>query len=100
MYWVSEPPVAPEPELPFSILSNCYAYVQYVYPQLPSTQIILKNLGASGEVAVFYSPEINLYHYAVVESIEPFVVTDTNFGSHTKQTRSETGFRLLGFYKL
>ena len=101
MYWVYDQPVyTPPPELPFSILSNCYSYVKSVYPQLPPTATILANLGAAGEVAVFYYPESDLYHYAVVESIEPFVVTDTNFGSQTKKTRPESSLRLIGFYKL
>jgi hypothetical protein len=106
VYWVYDQPVAPdpipepEPELPYSILSNCYAYVKHIYPETPNTATILANLGASGEIAVFYYPESNLYHYAVVESMEPFVVTDTNYGSKTKKTRSESGLRLLGFYKL
>ena len=88
------------PKLPFSILSNCYAYVQSRYPQLPNTQTILANLGATGEVAVFYYPDSDLYHYAVVESIEPFIVTDTNYDSPTKKTRQESSLRLIGFYKL
>lgn len=107
VYWVSDhpvytppPPPPPEPELSFSILSNCYAYVQYVYPQLPRTEIILKNLGASGEVAVFYYPDSGLYHYAVVESIDPLVITDTNFSGHKKETRQVSSLRLLGFYDL
>ena len=86
--------------LPYSIRSNCYAYVKHVYPQLPNTDTILSNLSANGEVAVFYYPKSNLYHYAVVESIEPLVVTDTNYGSKTKKTRNETSLNLVGFYKL
>lgn len=86
--------------IPDSVLSNCYAYVKFVYPSLPPTATILANLGAEGEVAVFYYPDSGLYHYAVVESVEPFVVTDTNYGSATKKTRAEDGTRLLGFYKV
>lgn len=71
-----------------------------MYPELPPTATILSNLEASGEVAVFYYPEAGLYHYAVVESVEPFIVTDTNYGSATKKTRTESGRNLIGFYSL
>ena len=103
VYWVYDQPVQyiePEPELPFYILSNCWEYVRYVYPDLPNTATILSNLGASGEVAVFYYPGPDLYHYAVVESVEPFVVTDTNFSGNKKETRNETSLRFIGFYDL
>ena len=103
VYWVYDQPVQyiePEPELPFYILSNCWEYVRYVYPDLPNTATILSNLGASGEVAVFYYPGPDLYHYAVVESVEPFVVTDTNYSGNKKETRNETSLRFIGFYDL
>ena len=103
VYWVYDQPVQyiePEPELPLEILSNCWEYVRYVYPDLPNTATILSNLGASGEVAVFYYPDSDLYHYAVVESVEPFIITDTNFSGHKKETREETSLRFIGFYKL
>jgi len=92
--------IEPEPELPFYILSNCWEYVRYVYPDLPNTATILSNLGASGEVAVFYYPDSDLYHYAVVESVEPFIITDTNFSGHKKETREVTSLRFIGFYDL
>jgi len=103
VYWVYDQPVQyiePEPELPFDILSNCWKYVKYIYPALPNTATILSNLGASGEVAVFYYPDSDLYHYAVVESVEPFIVTDTNFNGHKKETRNESSLRFIGFYDL
>jgi hypothetical protein len=87
-------------ELPYRIRSNCYAYVKYVYPETPGTDTILANLSDSGEIAVFYYPKSGLYHYAVVESREPFIVSDTNYGSDTKKTRHETDLHLIGFYDL
>lgn len=100
VYWDYNHPVyTPSPELPIEILSNCYAYVKYVYPDLPSTATILSNLNQTdGEVAVFYYPDVDLYHYAVVESQNPLVVTDTNYAGHTKTTRTDPG-RLIGYYK-
>lgn len=109
VYWVYDHPVytepepdtypEPEPELPYEILSNCYAYVQYIYPNLPPTATILSSLNqAGGEVAVFYYPDVDLYHYAVVESQDPLVVTDTNYDGHIKTTRTDPG-RLIGYYK-
>jgi hypothetical protein len=86
--------------LPFSVLSNCYAYVKHVYPSLPPTKTILANLSSSGEVAIFYFPDSNLYHYAVVEIVNPLVVTDTNYQGHKKTTREDSGERLIGFYKI
>jgi len=99
---VYDNPIEPErPEvLPDPILSNCYAYVKSVYPSLPNTQTILANLEQSGEVAVFYYPDSGLHHYAVVESMEPFMVTDTNYGSQTKKTRLASDLNLIGFYSL
>lgn len=87
-------------ELPLEIRSNCYAYVKYVYPETPDTNTILANLSESGEIAVFYYPKSGLYHYAVVESREPFIVSDTNYGSDTKKIRQETDLNLIGFYDL
>lgn len=103
VYYFADHPIEPERpkvEVPDPILSNCYAYVKSVYPSLPPTATILANLGAEGEVAVFYYPDSGLYHYAVVESAEPFIVTDTNYGSATKKTRTESGHNLIGFYSL
>lgn len=87
-------------ELPYYVRSNCFAYVKHVYPETPPTATILANLTDSGEIAVFYYPESGLYHYAVVESLEPFIISDTNYGSDTKKTRPETGLHLIGFYDL
>lgn len=87
-------------ELPYYVRSNCYAYVKYTYPETPDTATILSNLSATGEIAVFYYPESGLHHYAVVESLEPFIISDTNYGSDTKKTRQETGLHLIGFYDL
>lgn len=101
VYYFADHPIEPERlEIPDEILSNCWAYVKMVYPSLPPTATILSNLEAEGEVAVFYYPDSGLYHFAVVESVEPFIVTDTNYGSATKKTREENGTRLLGFYKV
>lgn len=104
VYYFADHPIEPERpkvvELPDPILSNCYAYVKMVYPSLPPMATILSNLEATGEVAVFYYPNSNLYHFAVVESVEPFIVTDTNYGSATKKTRQESGRNLIGFYSL
>ena len=105
MYYYADHPIEPERQEPVQtkpdpILSNCWAYVKSVYPELPSTKVILSNLEEHGEVAVFYYPETGLHHYAVVESMDPFVVTDTNFGSATKKTRHETSRNLIGFYSL
>mgnify|MGYP003649221475 FL=1 len=95
-------PIEPERPvvIPDPVLSNCYAYVKSVFPSLPNTQTILANLEQSGEVAVFYYPDSGLHHYAVVESMEPFIVTDTNYGSHTKKTRLASDRNLIGFYSL
>ena len=100
VYWVYDHPVYTlPPPLPIEVLSNCYAYVKYVYPELPSTATILSNLNQTyGEVAVFYYPDVDLYHYAVVESQYPLVVTDTNYAGHIKTTRTDPG-RLIGYYK-
>lgn len=98
VYYLADHPVELEKPISYTVLSNCYAYVKMVYPELPGTKEILNNLSGEGEVAVFYYPESDQYHYAVVESREPFIVTDTNFGSDTKKTRRETGRNLIGFY--
>ena len=111
LFRFSVPPIEeidpiPEPELEKvklkvddSILYNCWKYVKTVFPDTPSTATILANLSDSGEIAVFYYPDVNLYHYAVVESVNPLVITETNYQSGKKTTRTNPS-RLIGFYDL
>ena len=87
-----------EKGLPYSIRSNCYAYVKSRFPSLPGTDYILSHLSDHGEVAVFYYPDSGLHHYAVVDSLDPFIVTDTNYGSDSLKTRKETKRYLIGFF--
>lgn len=107
VYWVYDHPVQyiepepePEPELPLEILSNCWKYVKHIYPNTPNTATMRANLSDSGEIAIFYYPNSDLYHYAVVESMNPFIITDTNFSGYKKETRQESDLRLIGFYDL
>ena len=85
-----------------SVLCNCYAYVKQTFEELPWTGEIHRNLSDSGDVAVFYYPNSNLYHYAVVESEseETFTISETNFTTCMKTIRviSKSNIRLLGFY--
>lgn len=97
-----EPTPVVEPGLPYSILSNCWAYVKYVYSETPSTATMLANLSDDGEIGVLYYASSNLYHYVVIESRADGLVTftETNFKGHTKSTRTLSSAEFVGFYKL
>ncbi len=101
---ITEPILEPvlKPELPYSILSNCWAYVKYIYPDTPSTATIRASLGASGEIGVLYYASSGLWHYVVVESVDGDQVTfsETNFNGHTKSTRTLPSAAFAGFYDL
>lgn len=85
-----------------SVLCNCYAYVKQTFEELPMTAEIKRNLSDSGDVAVFYYPNSDLYHYAVVEeeTEETFTISETNFKTCQKTEREidRNNIRLLGFY--
>jgi len=93
--------VKPKPvELPFSIRSNCYAYVEYVLGDLPSMATLQKTAtNAFGNVAVFdYN---GLPHVAVVvgTSYGHFTITESNFKGDYVSSR-EVSFadpHLVGF---
>jgi len=91
-----------KPELSYSILMNCWAYVKSVYPGTPGTSRMLSNVSDSGEVGILYYPKSDLYHYVVVESIDGDQVTfsETNYNGHTKSTRTLPSAAFVGFYKL
>jgi len=98
------PVPTPIPAVPDRTLSNCYAYVKSIYPNLPGTNHILSHLTDSGEVAVFYYPDSGLYHYTVVESISSTTMTisETNYGGHfvNRRTVNLKDKNLIGFYTL
>lgn len=84
VYYVPVPydhPVKPKPpELPYSIRSNCYAYVEYRLGDLPSMADVQATAHPQhGNVAVFNYHGIP--HVAVVEEFDAttFSVTESNF---------------------
>ena len=91
-----------QPELPYSVLSNCYNYLTYRLGNVPPTKTILNNLTESGNIGVLYYPRQGLYHYVVVESVvgDQVTFTETNFHGHTKSTRVLAASAFLGFYSL
>lgn len=101
---ITEPILEPvlKPELPYSILSNCWAYVKHIYPSTPGTATIRANLGESGEIGVLYYASSGLWHYVVVESIDGDMVTftETNYNGDTKSTRTLPSAAFVGFYDL
>lgn len=105
----SEPLIIPEPKKPEPskvTLCNCYAYTKTIhYPDLPSTSVIKANIRSEiSDVAVFYYPDIGLYHYAAVIASDGynFTIDEANYRHCARTTRELTldypG--LLGFYKV
>lgn len=82
-------------------LFNCWLYVKQVFPSLPTTAEVRKNLtNTPAGVAVFsYN---GTPHYAIVTTVgtSTFDISETNFkrGTHTKRTLSLNDKALLGFY--
>lgn len=89
-------------KLRYNLLSNCYAYVKEIYPSLPSTQIILSNLGKIGEVGVLYYPNQKLYHYVKIEDEKGDMVyiSETHMYGNTKTTRWLPKSTFIGFYSI
>ena len=84
-----------------SVLCNCYAFVDSVV-DLPHTSVIKNNLVESGNVAVFYYQESELYHYALVTETAGSTITisETNFSSceYGKRVVRMDDKHLIGFY--
>lgn len=71
-------------EYPTEVLCNCYKYVKKVLPDTPNTFTILSNVKNSvGDIVIFYYPESNLHHYAIVEKIYNghVYISETNYSS-------------------
>lgn len=99
-------PIGPEQYTPPSntVLCNCYAYVQQEVGGLPSSGEILRNLSATGTVAVFYYTEVGLHHYAVVrgETDTHYLIEETNYKRCKHGTRKvpKNDPALLGFFHI
>jgi len=99
--------VAPTSPVPLvierdEVLCNCYLFVKTELPKLPSTKEILSNVATSGVVAVFYYPDIGMYHYAIIrdEMETSFLIEETNYDACERGTRvvPKDDPRLIGFY--
>ena len=92
-----------EPKLPYSVLSNCYAWVRLRYPTLQGTLFIQKHLQTEpAKVAVMQYG--NLEHYAVVEEVgtSSILISETNYGGDFYQKRriQMNDIHLRGYFKI
>lgn len=115
-YAIAQPGIIPPDKLVFADFSqyvvepipqrqlcNCYLYVKERYggQDFPSTAQILNHLYKEGNVAVFYYPESNLYHYAYVlkETETTYLIDEANFYNceHSFRRINKSDPALLGF---